>query len=115
LKQSERNRYARLLAAVGAVVALSGCATYGAANIQSSPQGAEVVNLEDDSVLGLTPVTVWWKGDSANSRYVNIRLQKPGFRDKVTAFWVNMRHSSRDDAMSEPVQVQVNLEPEGPR
>jgi len=93
-------------------MSLGGCATYGAANIQSVPPGADVINLEDDSVLGQTPVVVWWKGDSGDPRYINVRLQKPGFRDKVTAFWVNMRHSSRDDAMAEPVQVQVNLEAE---
>lgn len=115
MKHFAIRRCARALIATGIAISMAGCATYGAANIQSSPPGAEVVNLEDDSVLGLTPVTVWWKADTGNSRYVNVRLQKPGFRDKVTAFWVNMRHSSRDDAMSEPVQVQVNLEPEAPR
>ena len=37
-----------LLLACGLLV-LSGCASYGAARIQSVPPGAEVVNLEDDS------------------------------------------------------------------
>jgi hypothetical protein len=98
-----------LLLASGLLV-LSGCASYGAARIQSIPPGAEVVNLEDDSLLGTTPVLVHWKTDRQESRLITVRFQKAGFNDKVTAFWVNMRHNSRETAEQDPQNVKIELE-----
>ena len=98
-----------LLLACGLLV-LSGCASYGAARIQSVPPGAEVVNLEDDSLLGTTPVLVHWKTDRQESRLITVRFQKAGFNDKVTAFWVNMRHNSRESAEQDPQNVKIELE-----
>ncbi|MCG6873274.1 MAG: hypothetical protein LJE84_13390 [Gammaproteobacteria bacterium] len=95
---------------VVAVAALAGCASYGAAFLQSSPDGAEVINLEDDSILGTTPVRVWWKGEGKGPQYINVRFQKDGYRDKVAAFWVNMRHRSREDALAEAAPVKVEME-----
>ena len=90
--------------------AVSGCASYGAAKIQSVPSGAEVINLEDDSLLGRTPVIVHWKNDREESKLITVRFQKSGYNDKVTAFWVNMRHGSRADAESDPQTVNVELQ-----
>jgi hypothetical protein len=94
---------------------LSACAGYGAARIVSIPQGAEVVNLDDDTIVGVTPVSVWWKESSSKPKFVNIRLRKAGYRTKVTAFWVNLRHSSREDALADPQQVKVKLDKTGTR
>lgn len=88
---------------------VSGCSSYGAAKIQSMPPGAEVVNLEDDSLLGTTPVMVHWKTDREESKLITVRFHKSGYSDKVTAFWVNMRHSSRARAEKEPQAVKVEL------
>ena len=88
----------------------AGCSSYGAARIQSIPPGAEVVNLEDDSLLGTTPVLVHWKTDRQESRLITVRFQKQGYAKKVTAFWVNMRHASRDSAENDPQDVKVELE-----
>ena len=82
----------------------------GAAQLVSAPLGAEVINLEDDTNLGTTPVRVWWQARSGDPRYISVRFQKEGFQDKVTAFWVNMRHGSKDSAMSNAVQVKVELD-----
>jgi len=103
---------ARMLFVVAVLASVAGCAKYGAANIQSRPPGAEVINLEDDSILGRTPVKVWWTSDSSDPKYINVRFQKPGFRDKVTAFWVNMRHGSQEEALENASPVLVELEEE---
>ena len=88
---------------------ISGCASYGAARILSDPAGAEVVNLEDDTLLGTTPVIVHWKNDRQESKLITVRFHKSGFEDKVTAFWVNMRHSSQAKAEKEPQAVKVEM------
>ncbi|MEA1889999.1 MAG: hypothetical protein U9N50_09505 [Pseudomonadota bacterium] len=100
-----------VLAIVVLLSAVSGCSSYGAARIQSMPTGAEVVNLEDDSLLGTTPVMIHWKNDREESKLITVRFHKAGYDDKVTAFWVNMRHSSRADAEKEAQPVKVELKP----
>lgn len=42
------------------LLGVSGCSSYGAARILSEPSGAEVVNLEDESLLGTT--RSWFTG-----------------------------------------------------
>jgi len=90
---------------------LAGCSSYGAARIESLPDGAEVINLEDDSLLGTTPVLVHWKSDREESRLITVRFHKAGYQDKVTAFWVNMRHGSRSVAEEQPQVVKIELSP----
>ncbi len=103
---------AKLVLAIAVLLsAVSGCSSYGAARIQSIPAGAEVVNLEDDSLLGTTPVMIHWKNDREESKLITVRFHKSGYDDKVTAFWVNMRHSSRTDAEKDAQPVKVELKP----
>jgi len=103
---------AKLVLAIAVLLSVvSGCSSYGAARIQSIPAGAEVVNLEDDSLLGTTPVMIHWKNDREESKLITVRFHKPGYEDKVTAFWVNLRHSSRADAENQPQPVKVELKP----
>ena len=105
----EYKRFKRVLLLPVLLLAVTGCSSYGAAKIQSTPSGAEVVNLEDDSLLGTTPVIVHWKNDREESKLITVRFHKTGFDDKVTAFWVNMRHSSKTNAVKEPQEVKVEL------
>lgn len=107
-----RNRARKLILAslVVAPLVLGGCSYHGAAFIQSQPSGAEVVNVDDDTVLGVTPFKVWWREDSQDKKRINVRLQKEGFRDKVTSFWVTLRHSSKSEALDEPQHVEVTLD-----
>lgn len=102
----------RLLLAAGIVFGLSACVHHGAAKIVSNPAGAEVVNLEDDTVLGVTPVTVWWRESDNDRKHVNVRLQKEGYRDKTASFWVTLRHKSRNSALENPQFVETYLEKE---
>ena len=108
------NRYMALLAAV-LLAALSGCSSYGAARIQSMPPGAEVINVNDDSVLGTTPLLITKKADREESRRISIRLRKPGYREAVETFWLQIRHSSRINAEYTPQEITVDLEPVPPQ
>ena len=92
------------------LVLSSGCAKYGAALITTDPEGAEVVDMSDDTVFGVTPVKVWWKEHGERRVFVNVRLQKEGYRDKTTSFWVNLDHANRGDALKNAPPVEVNLD-----
>jgi hypothetical protein len=54
-------------------------------------------------------VIVHWKNDREESKLITVRFHKTGFDDKVTAFWVNMRHSSKTNAVKEAQEVKVEL------
>ena len=96
------------------LVMISGCASYyGAANITSIPSGAEVINTKDGTVLGVTPTTVWWKNSSSDRQHITLRLKLDGYYDKVTPFWLSMRHKSQQDAMNAPQSVESALQERG--
>ena len=106
-------RWVIYLLALGAVVQLTGCAgtkTYGSVKFDSIPQGAEVVNLKDDANLGMTPVLVTWESEDAKPEYVTVELSKDGYRNKITSFWVNTRHETREAAATAPQPVVLELE-----
>ena len=97
-----------------AILALPGCAqNHGAAYINTVPQGAEVVNLNDDTVLGITPVKVWWAESSEKRKFINVRIQKPGYRDKTSSFWVTLRHRDKNSALSDSQFVEIELQQQG--
>ncbi len=103
----------RLFALASTVLFLSGCAgstEYGSAKINSDPQGAEVVNLKDNSHLGTTPVNVSFAGDAGSSEFITIQLRKLGYIDKITTFWVNKRHKTALDADDNAIDISVSLE-----
>ncbi len=102
--------FVRLLVAALATTVLAGCANHGAALIRTQPDGAEVVNLEDDTVLGVTPVKVWWREGAEKRKFVNIRVQKEGYRDKTSSFWVTLRHGSKEAALDEPQFVEIKMD-----
>lgn len=92
------------------MLVVSGCAShYGAATIITEPAGAQVISTEDDSVIGITPLTTWWRDSSATRQYVAVRLKMAGFDDEVSAFWVKMRHNSESAAKQNPEVVKVTL------
>ncbi|GAA6137990.1 hypothetical protein NBRC116583_17370 [Arenicella sp. 4NH20-0111] len=92
------------------VFIISGCSShYGAAKILSQPPGAEVINLDDGTVIGVTPLTTWWKDSSGNRQYVALRVRKPGFEEKVSHFWLSMRHKSQSSAKENPQLVEITL------
>lgn len=89
----------------------SGCSTtsYGVAKIESTPTGAEVVDLKDDTHLGRTPLYVTWEGDDDSIRHATIELRKEGYVEKITAFWVKMRHETKAAAIEDAQPVVVEL------
>jgi hypothetical protein len=94
------------------LISLTGCSAtrYGAANIDSSPQGAEIINLKDNTNLGQTPAQVVWRGEQ--SEKVTVQLQKRGYRSAITSFWINKRHGSEAEARTQAIDVHTELEQE---
>ena len=95
-------------------ITLSACAShYGAAQIVSTPAGAEVVSGEDGSSLGVTPTTVIWKEGSSNRQHLILRFEKDGYYEKVSSFWLHMGHSTSAKAEQSPDLVEVILQRKG--
>ena len=92
------------------ILFLSACAHHGAAAIKSRPSGAEVVDLKTGELLGVTPVSVWWRDDSLARKFVNIRVHKEGYRDKTSSFWIDLRHDSKKSALENAESVEMILE-----
>jgi len=92
-------------------VFLSSCAAhYGAATIKSNPPGAEVVSTDDGTILGVTPMTYWWKEPSGNTQYKVLRIKKEGYYEKSAPFKLSMRHNSEEEAKENATIVEVNLQ-----
>ena len=87
------------------------CSThYGAAKIVSTPAGAEVISVEDGTIIGITPTTAWWKDGSSRRKNVILQFRKNGYYEKVTPFWLSMRHKSLEDAQANTQLVEVVLD-----
>ncbi len=102
-----------LLAAVVCAAFLGGCTsakTYGSVKFVSTPVGAEVINLKDDTNMGMTPVLVTWEGNEEKPEYVTVEFRKTGYREEITSFWVNKRHDTREAAASSAQPITVELE-----
>ncbi len=110
-----KNRQGRgfVLLLGSALFLLSGCIFqqpyYGAVHFNSVPKGAEVVNLEDDASLGMTPVTVTWESEDGNPEKITVEFIKNGYQREITSFWINMRHRSREAAGTELQPVTAEL------
>ncbi len=101
---------------ISIAVLMSGCAAlglggkhYGAINFYSEPDGVEVINLQDDTNLGTTPVAVWWESDDGKPVHVTVEFRKQGYKEKITSFWVNTRHPNIEVAVKngKPIKVQL--------
>lgn len=109
---SALNKFKHAIFALFLPLLLIGCSShYGAARISSVPAGAEVINIDTGTVLGVTPTEVWWEAKSSKKRFINVRLRKNGFYDKLATFWLSMRHSSPEEALKNAQKVEVNLLP----
>ncbi|HSH40752.1 MAG TPA: hypothetical protein VK973_01350 [Arenicellales bacterium] len=105
----------RIAAAILAASLIAGCAHmggshYAAVEFDSEPQGAEVVYVDTGVVLGTTPFKYWWEATSRDKQFINVRFQKPGYRDKTTAFYINPRHKSHQEALRDPHDVTIILD-----
>jgi len=82
---------------------------YGVVKIISIPPGAEVINLKDDTHLGMTPLLVTWEDEDDAAKNETVELRKPGYVEEITTFWVNMRHETKEAAILEPQPVTIEL------
>lgn len=99
-------------AAIVTLSLLTGCvgSKYGSAYIVSTPPGAEVINMDDGTTLGITPLKQVWR-DEGKRKFVNIQLDKSGYKDKTTSFWLTLKHGTRKSAINDPQFVEVILDP----
>ena len=90
---------------------LAGCVgnKYGSAYIVSNPPGAEVINMDDGTILGVTPLKQVWR-DEGKRKFVNIQLDKTGYKDKATSFWLTLKHRTRKSAINDPQFVEIILD-----
>jgi len=118
-KKSEKNMiYARsirkyvlhlgVLLALGSLTACSQT-KYGVVKIDSIPPGAEVINLKDDTHLGMTPLLVTWQSKDEEVKNATVELRKIGYVEEITSFWVQLRHKTKDDATQEPQPITIEL------
>lgn len=101
------------LLAAALMLLVAGCAggtKYGAANINSTPEGAEIINLKDNTNLGRTPAQVVWRGEK--SEKITVQLQKDGYHYSITSFWINRRHKTEAEARAQAIDVHSELEKE---
>lgn len=93
---------------------LGGCArpkTFGAVEFKSTPAGAEVINLGDDTLLGTTPTKVIWESANGESQKVTVQFRKQGYLERISDVWVNTRHRSREAALEKAQPIDVELLP----
>ena len=90
-------------------LAACGRTMYGVVKIESIPPGAEVINLKDDTHLGMTPLLVTWEDEDDTAKHATVELRKVGYVEEITSFWVNMRHATKEEATLEPQPVTVEL------
>lgn len=102
---------ARSLMVLFVAALMAGCATkYGAATFTSVPEQVQLFDMEDGSVIGITPVKYLWRSNETNRKYMNIRMYKDGYKDTVKSFWLNLDHSSETNALDNPQHVQFELQ-----
>lgn len=82
---------------------------YGSASIVSEPPNAKVVNLQDGSAIGTTPMKYTWESEARDEEYIQLSLTAPGYADQITVFFLNSRYESKDDAEKIPQIIKVNL------
>jgi hypothetical protein len=99
------------LCVLAAFSSLTACSQtmYGVVKIESIPPGAAVINLKDDTHLGMTPLLVTWESDDDETKYATVELRKVGYVEEIASFWVKMRHETKEDATREPQPVFVEL------
>lgn len=97
--------------AVLMLTVLTGCSgnKYGSAYIVSNPPGAEVINIDDGTILGVTPLKQVWQ-DEGKRKFVNIQLDKEGYKDKATSFWLTLKHRTRKSAVNDPQFVEIIMD-----
>lgn len=105
--------YGLTVAALLVGVTLAGCggstAHYGSASIVSEPANVNVVNLEDGSAIGTTPLQYTWETEDVSEKYIQLKLNAEGYADQMTEFFLNSRYGSKEDAEKNPKIISVRM------
>jgi len=114
MKRSRIRAFGLLIVMLWAGTALIGCGGvagnhYGSASIVSVPANANVVNLEDGSVIGTTPLQYTWETENVTEKYIQLRLTATGYVDQVAEFFLNARYGSKEDAEGKPQIINVKM------
>lgn len=114
MKRSRVGVSGMLIAMFWAGTTLTGCgggATnhYGSASIVSEPPNATVVNLEDGSTIGSTPLQYTWETEEISEKYIQLRLNATGYAEQGTEFFLNARHGSKESAEETPQIIHVKM------
>ena len=89
---------------------ISACATHhGAAQITSSPSGAQVINAQTGEVLGVTPLSLNWKEGRGTRQQILVKLNKDGYYQKTQGFWLDMNAKSAKEANARPNLVEIPM------
>jgi hypothetical protein len=64
-----------------------GCASpRGNVHFKSIPSDVEVVDLESNTLLGMTPIDSSWGGKRNKPKLITVRFQKIGYKDRIETF-----------------------------
>lgn len=69
--------------------------------------------MEDGSIVGVTPTLYLRKDNSDLRQTIIIRFKKDGYYDKTSSFWMEMRHTSAEDAKKNSALVEIELQDKG--
>lgn len=96
-------------AILASAMVIAGCSNkYGAAYIITEPAGAEVINLDDGTTLGITPIKQVWQ-DEGERKQINLQISRQGYRPKSSTFWLTLGHHTKGSALNAPQYVEVKL------
>ena len=91
-------------------ILLSGCAAHhGAAQITSTPIGAQVINVDTGEVLGVTPLLIQWKERRGTRQQILVKLNKEGYYEKTEGFWLDMNSKTAKKAAQTPNLVEIPM------
>ena len=69
------------------VFLLIGCSgSISNVHLKSIPPEVEVVDLGDNTLLGMTPIDRSWGGEEDEPKLITVRFQKIGYRDRIETF-----------------------------
>lgn len=111
IKLSSRlNFLIKFVIAFSALLMVSACVSYhGAAQITSSPVGAQVINVETGEVLGVTPLLLDWTERVGTRQQILIKLNKEGYYQKTEGFWLDMNSRNAKKAAQTPNLVEIPM------
>ena len=112
MKRSIFKKILNLISALVLTICVSGCTTfYGAAMIETNPDGAQVYDMEDGSFVGISSVNHVWRSSDTRNKFMNVRLQKEGYQDTFSSFWLKLDYASPKSARQNPQFVEFELNP----